>query len=247
MSTLLQTLDAGVLQLTLNRADKRNAFDRELYAALTDAIQAGDTDPEVRVIRLAAEGGCFSAGNDIADFLAEPEQGRRTDPPLKLLQVMRACRKPIVAQVHGKAVGIGATLLLHCDLVYASEESALVFPFVALGLCPEGGSTQLIPQLAGHVKAFEWLVLGQPCSAREAAQCGLVNAVLPVDQLAAQVSKVVTRLAALDPQAVQQSRRRLQLAAGEQLDALMQAEMDLFESLLGGEAAQRALKAFVSR
>ncbi len=246
MSTLVQTLDAGVLQLTLNRADKRNAFDRELYAALTDAIQAGDADPEVRVIRLAAEGGCFSAGNDIADFLAEPEQ-RRTDPPLKLLQAMRACRKPIVAQVHGKAVGIGATLLLHCDLVYASEESALVFPFVALGLCPEGGSTQLIPQLAGHVKAFEWLVLGQPCSAQEAAQCGLVNAVLPVDQLEAQVSKNVTRLAALDPQAVQQSRRRLQLAVGEQLDALMQAEMDLFESLLEGEAAQRALKAFVSR
>jgi enoyl-CoA hydratase/carnithine racemase len=97
------------------------------------------------------------------------------------------------------------------------------------------------------VKAFEWLVLGQPCSAQEAAQCGLVNAVLPVDQLAAKVSKVVTRLAALDPQAVHQSRRRLQLAAGEQLDALMQAEMDLFESLLEGEAAQRALKAFVSR
>ncbi|MET4000840.1 enoyl-CoA hydratase-related protein [Marinobacterium sp. MBR-109] len=247
MTTLLQTLDERVLQLTLNRADKRNAFDRELYAALTEAIQAGDIDPEVRVIRLMAEGGCFSAGNDIADFLAEPEQGRRTDPPLKLLQTLRACRKPIVAQVHGKAVGIGATLLLHCDLVYASDESALVFPFVALGLCPEGGSTQLIPQLAGHVKAFEWLVLGQSCSAREAAQCGLINAVLPVEQLEAQVTNVVTRLAALDPQAVQNSRRRLQLAAGKQLDVLMQAEMDLFESLLEGEAAQQALNAFVSR
>ena len=247
MNTLLQTREAGVLQLTLNRADKRNAFDRELYTALTRAIQAGDDDPEVRVIRLAAEGGCFSAGNDIADFLAEPEQGRRTDPPLKLLQTMRACRKPIVAQVHGKAVGIGATLLLHCDLVYASDESALVFPFVSLGLCPEGGSTQLIPHMAGHVKAFEWLVLGQPCSAQEAAQCGLVNAVWPVDQLSDQVDRAVTRLAALDPQAVQQSRRRLQLAAGKQLDVLMQAEMDLFESLLEGEAAQRALNAFVSR
>ncbi len=247
MTTLIQSIEQGVLSLTLNRADKRNAFDRELYAALTEALQAADENPEVRVIRLRAEGDCFSAGNDIADFLVEPEQGRRTDPPLQLLQAMRACRKPIVAEVNGKAVGIGATLLLHCDLVYASEGSALMFPFVALGLCPEGGSTQLIPQLAGHVKAFEWLVLGQPCSASDAAQCGLVNAVLPVEQLSEQVSKAVARLAALDPEAVQQSRRRLQQASGEQLDALMQAEMDLFEQLLEGEAAQQALNAFVNR
>ncbi|GAA0796155.1 enoyl-CoA hydratase-related protein [Marinobacterium sediminicola] len=247
MTTLIQTLDAGILRLTLNRADKRNAFDRDLYAALTAALNAADGNPEVRVVVLGAEGDCFSAGNDIADFLAEPEQGRRTDPPLRLLRALRACRKPLVAQVNGKAVGIGATLLLHCDLVYASEQAALVFPFVALGLCPEGGSTQLIPQLAGHVKAFEWLVLGQPCNAQDAAMCGLVNAVLPVDQLAGQVDKAAYKLAALDPDAVQQSRRRLQQASGEQLDALMLAEMDLFEQLLQGEAAQQALQAFVNR
>ncbi|MBV0934374.1 enoyl-CoA hydratase-related protein [Marinobacterium weihaiense] len=247
MSTLLQYREDGVLRLTLNRADKRNAFDRELYAELTAALQAADADPDVRVIRLGAEGGCFSAGNDIADFLAEPEQGRRTDPPLHLLQAMRRCRKPIVAEVNGKAVGIGATLLLHCDLVYAGEGSALMFPFVALGLCPEGGSTQLVPQLAGHVKAFEWLVLGQPCTAADAAQYGLINAVLPPEQLTVQVDKAVARLAALDPEAVQQSRRRLQQAAGAQLEALMRAEMDLFEQLLEGEAAQQALHAFVNR
>ncbi|GAA0680135.1 enoyl-CoA hydratase [Marinobacterium maritimum] len=247
MTTLIQSTEQGVLSLTLNRADKRNAFDRELYSALTSALHEADANPDVRVIRLGAEGDCFSAGNDIADFLAEPEQGRRTDPPLYLLQAMRACCKPIVAEVNGKAVGIGATLLLHCDLVYASEGSALMFPFVALGLCPEGGSSQLIPQLAGHVKAFEWLVLGQPCSASDAAQCGLINAVLPVEQLSEQVSKAVAKLAALDPDAVQQSRRRLQQASGERLDALMQAEMDLFEQLLQGDAAQKALNAFVNR
>ncbi len=247
MSTLLQSLEGGVLHLTLNRADKRNAFDRELYAALTQAVWAADENPDVRVIRLDAQGACFSAGNDIADFLAEPEQGRRTDPPLQLLRALRACRKPLVAEVNGKAVGIGATLLLHCDLVYASEDSALVFPFVALGLCPEGGSTQLIPQLAGHAKAFEWLVLGQPCTAQDAAQCGLINAVLPAEQLTEQVDRTVRKLAALDPDAVQQSRRRLQQASGEQLDALMKAEMDLFEHLLQGEAAQKALNAFVNR
>ncbi|SIP98759.1 enoyl-CoA hydratase-related protein [Marinobacterium stanieri] len=247
MSTLLQSLEDGVLNLRLNRADKRNAFDRELYSDLTECLNAADLNAEVRVIRLSAEGGCFSAGNDIADFLAEPEQGRRTDPPLYLLRALRACRKPIVAEVRGKAVGIGATLLLHCDLVYASEGSALMFPFVALGLCPEGGSTQLLPQLAGHVKAFEWLVLGQPCAAEDAAQCGLINAVLPADQLSQQVDKAVRKLASLDPEAVQQSRRRLQRASGDQLDALMKAEMDLFEELLQQEAAQQALHAFVNK
>ena len=247
MSTLLQSLEDGVLSLRLNRADKRNAFDRELYSDLTECLNAADLNPEVRVIRLSAEGGCFSAGNDIADFLAEPEQGRRTDPPLYLLRALRACRKPIVAEVRGKAVGIGATLLLHCDLVYASEGSALMFPFVALGLCPEGSSTQLLPQLAGHVKAFEWLVLGQPCAAEDAAQCGLINAVLPADQLSQQVDKAVRKLARLDPEAVQQSRRRLQRASGDQLDALMKAEMDLFEELLQQEAAQQALHAFVNK
>lgn len=247
MTTLNQSLEGGVLALELNRADKRNAFDRELYAALTSALQAADENPEVRVIRLGAKGDCFSAGNDIADFLAEPEQGRRTDPPLQLLQAMRACRKPVVAEVNGKAVGIGATLLLHCDLIYASERAALIFPFVALGLCPEGGSTQLIPQLAGYAKAFEWLVLGEPCKAVDAAQAGLINAVLPQEQLGAQVDKVVRRLASLDAAAVQQSRARLQQAAGAQLDALMRAEMDLFEQLLEGDAAQQALNAFVAR
>ncbi|MBP0047436.1 enoyl-CoA hydratase/isomerase family protein [Marinobacterium sp. AK62] len=247
MSILEQTQDHGVLTLTLNRAQKRNAFDRTLYAELTAAVQAADQSAEVRVVHLRATGDCFSAGNDIADFLAEPESGRRTDPPLKLLRALRASRKPLVAEVDGKAVGIGATLLLHCDLVYASERAALIFPFVALGLCPEGGSTQLLPQMAGHVKAFEWLVLGEPCSAQEAVEVGLVNRVLPLAELAAEAARAVKRLAQLDAEAVQQSRRCLQRASGEQLDAIMQAEMDLFEQLLEREPAQQALNAFVNR
>lgn len=245
--TLVRGLDDGVLRLCLNRPEKRNAFDRELYGALTDAIEWADSDPAVRVVLLSGEGECFSAGNDIADFLAEPEQGRRTDPPLTLLRAMRTCRKPIIAQVAGKAVGIGATLLLHCDLAYASERAALVFPFVALGLSPEGGSTQLLPQLAGHLKAFEWLVLGEPCRAEEAAQAGLVNAVVSADRLDETCLNAARRLAALDPEAVQCSRAQLQRASGSQLDALMQAEMDQFEQLLEREAAQQALQAFVRR
>lgn len=247
MTTLLQAQDAGVLTLRLNRPDKRNAFDSELYMALASALLAANDNPEVRVIRLTAEGDCFSAGNDIADFIAGPEQGARTDPPVQLLRALRACRKPLVAEVDGKAVGIGATLLLHCDLVYASERAALIFPFVALGLCPEGGSSQLIPALAGHVKAFEWLVLGEPCMAQDALQVGLINAVLPQDQLSDQVNKAVRKLASLDATAVQESRRLLKLAAGDQLDALMQVEIDLFEQLLDGEAAKQALNAFVNR
>jgi enoyl-CoA hydratase/carnithine racemase len=245
--TLIRQLEDGVLRLCLNRPDKRNAFDRELYTALTTAIEQADADPAVRVVVLSGTGECFSAGNDIADFLAQPEQGRRTDPPLRLLGAIRGCAKPVIAQVAGKAVGIGATLLLHCDLVYASESAALVFPFVALGLSPEGGSTQLLPQLAGHVKAFEWLVLGEPCRAAEAAQVGLFNAVVPAETLADICHKAARKLAALDPEAVRRSRRQLQHTAGPQLDALMRAEMDMFEQLLERDAAQSALQAFVRR
>lgn len=246
-SILAKQYEAGVLSLCLNRPGKRNAFDRELYAALTSAIALADSDPAVRVVLLSGAGDCFSAGNDIVDFLAEPAQGRRTDPPLALLRAMRACRKPIIAQVAGKAVGIGATLLLHCDLVYASDRAALVFPFVALGLSPEGGSSLLLPRLAGHIKAFEWLVLGAPCRAEDAAQVGLVNAVVPADRLAEICLSAARRLAALDPEAVQRSRAQLQRASGPQLDALMQAEMDQFEQLLERDAAQQALQAFVRR
>ncbi|MCP8690437.1 enoyl-CoA hydratase-related protein [Marinobacterium sedimentorum] len=248
MNAILATEpEAGVLSLCLNRPEKRNAFDRELYAALIEALERADRDAEVRVLLLSATGDCFSAGNDIVDFLAEPAQGRRTDPPLALLRAMRSCRKPIIAQVDGKAVGIGATLLLHCDLVYASDRAALVFPFVALGLSPEGGSTQLLPQLAGHIKAFEWLVLGEPCRAEAAAQAGLVNAVVPAHRLDETCLNAAKRLAALDPEAVQRSRAQLQRASGLELDTLMQAEMDQFEQLLEREAAQQALQAFVRR
>ncbi|UTW12253.1 enoyl-CoA hydratase-related protein [Marinobacterium rhizophilum] len=244
---LVKQCEAGVLRLCLNRPEKRNAFDRELYAALTSAIAQADSDPAVRVVLLSGAGNCFSAGNDIVDFLDEPAHGRRTDPPLALLRAMRSCRKPIIAQVAGKAVGIGATLLLHCDLVYASERSTLVFPFVALGLSPEGGSSQLLPRLAGHIKAFEWLVLGEPCQAEDAVQVGMVNAVVPADRLNETCLSAARRLAALDPEAVQRSRAQLQRASGPQLDALMQAEMDQFEQLLEREAAQKALQAFVRR
>ncbi len=244
---LTEQLEAGVLTLCLNRPEKRNAFDRKLYAALTAAIERADANPAVRVVLLSGAGECFSAGNDIADFLAQPEQERRTDPPLRLLGAMRRCAKPIIAQVAGKAVGIGATLLLHCDLVYACESAVLVFPFVTLGLSPEGASTQLLPQLAGHAKAFEWLVLGEPCRATEAVQVGLFNAVVTAHALADTCNRAASKLAALDPEAVQRSRRQLQRAAGPQLDSLMRAEMDVFEELLERDAAQSALQAFVRR
>ena len=183
-----------VLHLRLNRPEKKNALTRAMYATLVEALDRADADPNIRVVTVSGTGDAFTSGNDLADFLALGPGGD-TGPQLNFLKAITRTRKPLIAAVNGVAVGIGVTLLLHCDLVYAAEEASFQLNFVNIGLVPEAGSSLLLPRLIGHQRAAELLLLGSPFDAQAALRMGLVNAVCPRDALAARLEEVTARQA----------------------------------------------------
>lgn len=170
--------DRGVQIIQLNRPDKKNAFTGEMYHQLRELLVAADADESVSVILLTGEGNAYSAGNDLEDFLNFPPENVDA-PPFRFLNALAQVKKPVVAAVNGLAVGIGATMLFHCDLVFAQDSARFSFPFVALGLVPEGASSLLLPRLVGHRRASEILLFGNPLSSHEAQAIGLVNRVIP--------------------------------------------------------------------
>ena len=175
---ILSSIDQGVQILHIRRPEKKNALTRAMYHTLAEALRRADTDPAVRAILLRGEPECFTSGNDVNDFLKEDEHTTER-PAVQFLKAIAHVRKPLVAAVNGLAVGIGTTLLLHCDLVYAAEDAWLQLPFTRLGLCPEAASSLLVPQLMGHQRAAELLLRGERLSAGKAWEYGLVNEVLP--------------------------------------------------------------------
>jgi enoyl-CoA hydratase/carnithine racemase len=182
MSGIRVTKDHRVMRIEFARLDKKNALTGDMYIMLADALTAANADPQVRAVLLHGSADCFTAGNDIADFLKPRPQG--ANPPVwKLFEALPALDKPIVAAVGGPAVGIGTTLLLHCDLVYATPAARFQLPFVPLGIVPEFGSTYLLPLLAGYQRAAELLLLGRPFSAQRAYEIGIVTAVVPQEGL----------------------------------------------------------------
>lgn len=168
-----ETPAEGVRQITMNRPDRRNALDRATYQGLIDALAAADADAAVRAVVLTGAGGCFTSGNDIKDFAAGGLEGPRV--AIDFLTAISTARKPIVAAVEGFAVGIGTTMLLHCDLAYAGRGASFRLPFVTLGLCPEGGSSYLLPLIAGSKRAAELLMLGEAFDPEQAREAGLIN------------------------------------------------------------------------
>ncbi len=245
MQSVLSHLENNVLTLSFNRADKKNALTRDMYQQLADALVAAEKDPEVRVILLKGEGDGFTAGNDIADF-AHRDEGDKVAEVVSFMNALCACSNPVVAQVHGVAVGIGTTLLLHCDLVYSAPESVFCLPFINLGLVPEYASSYLLPRIAGRRKASEWLMLGETFSAQEACDYGVVTAVVPTENLSEHVAKVCTKLAQKPAFALKQTK---QLMNNEQ-DAVQQqisTELDVFLEALGSEAAREAFDAFINK
>ena len=166
-------LSDGVLKLVLNRPEKKNAFTNAMYRELTHILSDADQNPEVKVILISGAGNAFSAGNDIADFMTSPIT-HEDAPPINLLEKLAGLTKPLIAAVDGVAVGIGATLLFHCDLVYAQKDARFIFPFVSLGLVPEGAISLLLPRLVGHQRASEILLFGEPISAEDAKHIGFV-------------------------------------------------------------------------
>ena len=239
--------EGAVLTLRLNRPDKKNALTREMYSHLAHALEQADTDDSVHAVLICGTAECFTSGNDIADFLQQPPADMDS-PVFRFMRSLLECRKPVVAAVAGAAVGIGTTLLLHCDLVYVSCDARLRMPFVNLGLSPEFGSSLLLSQLLGQARAAELLLLGEGFSGEQAATWGLANAALPGGVAVLEKARdAAQRLAALAPAAVQDSKRLLKAPGREQLRQVIEDESWLFIRRLSSPEAEAALSGFINK
>lgn len=246
MNDILCSTENGVTTLTINRPDKKNSLTLAMYAALSDHLEQAQADAGVRVVVLQGHPQIFSAGNDIADFLSL--SGAVQDSPItRFLRTIAGFPKPLVAAVSGAAVGVGTTMLLHCDLVYASDTALFSLPFVDLGLCPEAASSLLLPQRIGHQRASAALLLGEPLTAQAALDAGLVNAVLPADQVATVAQAQARKLAAKPLGAVLESKRLIKAGQQQAVLAQMGEEEAVFGRLLRGPAAREAFTAFLEK
>jgi enoyl-CoA hydratase/carnithine racemase len=250
MSEILQHSEAGVLTLTFNRLDKKNAITADMYAALADAMSAAADNEALRVVVIQGHEQVFTAGNDLADFLQNPPDvaGPAADaaPVVRFLTALRTFPKPLLAAVTGPAVGIGTTLLLHCDLVYAGDNAAFSLPFVNLGLCPEAGASLLLPSLVGFPRAAEKLLLGEAFYAEEAVEMGLINRILPPGEVKAYTQAQAAKLAA-KPLASLRATKALMKMGQVGLQAVMGEELKLFGALLQGPAAKEAIQAVMEK
>ena len=240
------TVEAGVMHLTFTRIDRKNAMTAEMYTALAQALQAAEADDRVGAILFSGAGDSFSAGNDLGDFLDNPPEGLEA-PLMRFVAAIMSATRPLVAAVHGHAVGIGTTLLLHCDLVYAAEDARFRTPFVDLGLCPEAGSSFLLPLLAGRQRAASALLLGEPFDAQAAQQMGLVTEVLPHDALFVRARDRAEALARKPRAALFETRRLVKKAWEAQLQEAFAEESAAFSRLVRGPEAREACAAFVEK
>ena len=235
-----------VARIRFDRLDKKNAITAQMYAQLGSALAAADVDPQVRAVLLSGTAECFTAGNDVADFLNAPRQPG-SSPARALFDTLPNMKKPVVAAVGGPAIGIGTTLLLHCDLVYAAPNARFQLPFVPLGIVPEFGSTFLLPRLAGYQRAAELLLLGQPFSAQKAHEVGIVTAVIPQDSLLAEAEKAAAMLASLPPESLRLTKRLLKARYAEALASTIEEETRLFTERLSSPEAKEAMSAFLEK
>lgn len=244
---ILLTRERGLLTLRLNRPDKKNALTRAMYSALADALKQADADPEINAVLITGSSECFTAGNDIADFIQQPPGGLDS-PVFHFMLNLLECRKPVIAGVAGAAVGIGTTMLLHCDLVYISADARLRMPFVNLGLCPEFGSSLILPRLLGHAKAAELLLLGEHFSGEQAAAWGIANEALDSGEAAlAKAHEMALRFEALPPEAVRISKQLMKAPDRELLRKVIEEEGALFTQRLRSPEAMAALTGFINR
>jgi enoyl-CoA hydratase/carnithine racemase len=237
--------EGAVLSAAFARPQKKNAITGAMYEKLIEAFEAAERDPDVGAFVLSGKGGVFTAGNDIADFLAVAARQSGDFPAWRFVSKLAEFEKPLVAAIDGLAIGVGATLCFHCDLVYAAPGARFQTPFVNLGLVPEAGSSLLAPQRFGRAKAAEFLLLGEPFGAEEALRLGLVNAVLPQSELMAHAMGKAAELAA-KPRAALLATRRLMRGDAEAVKARMAEEMHAFSAALKSPEAHAAFQAFLS-
>ena len=243
---ILTHLDAGVLSLTINRLDRKNSITAVMYAAMADVLIAAESNDAVRVLVIQGHETIFSAGNDIGDFLNKPPSTQDA-PVFRFLYAISAFTKPIVAAVCGPAVGIGTTLLMHCDLIYAGDNAAFSMPFVNLGLCPEAGSSLLVPQLMGYPRAAEALLLGEPFTAETALEMGLINRIVPPAEASALAHQQAKKLAAKPLSSVIETKRLMKQASASAVKQRIHDESLSFGRMLSEPAAREAFTAFMQK
>jgi enoyl-CoA hydratase/carnithine racemase len=245
-SQILVTQDERVLRVQFNRPERKNALSLAMYATLADIIQAANNESSVRVLVLSGVNECFTSGNDLLDFMNDPDI-RDTHPVVRFMVALQHCVKPVVAIVQGHAVGIGTTLLLHCDLVYAAQDARLQLPFVNLGLCPEYASSYLVPRLVGQQKAAELLLLGESFTGADAQQMGFVNAAVPANELMAFAETKIQRLANQPPAAVRRAKLLLKKTQQQGVEAALAAEFIGFAEGLQSDECKESVTAFFEK
>lgn len=236
--------------ITFNRLDKKNAITRDMYATIADAMESADTDPNVRVIVFKGQAGCFTSGNDMADFqmAAMNPDGMETAmvPVNRFLTALVDTKTPLVCVVDGLAVGVGVTMLLHCDLVYASKRASFQTPFTALGLVPEAASSQIMPAIMGHQQAAELLLLSKKITAKDAFRIGFVTRVFKTKKLNDKAQTEIQTLAALPPSSIRATKTLMQRAP-DGVHERMKCESQEFSARLSSEEFIEAATAFMSR
>ena len=246
MSDILIHTEAGVMTITLNRVEKKNSINQAMYGAMADALAQATDDAAVRVVVFQGDITIFSAGNDIGDFLNGPSNSQDA-PVFRFLRGISSFPKPIVAAVCGPAVGIGTTLLFHCDLVYAGDNAAFSMPFVNLGLCPEAGSSLLVPQMMGYHRAAEALLLGEPFMAEAALEVGLVNRIVPPTEANNLAQAQARKLAAKPLSSLIETKRLMKKGQAQQVAQQITEEAVSFGRMLKEPAAREAFMAFMEK
>ena len=240
----------GVATIEIARPEKKNALTVAMYQAMSDALHAAREDDAVRAVLITGQPGIFTSGNDIEDFMKRaPGQGSDAmdSPVFRFMRALLECDKPVVAAVTGAAIGIGTTMLLHCDFVYVSDEARLAMPFVALGLVPEFASSLIVPQLMGHRRAAEKLLTGDPFTAAQAVDCGIATAVLPAGEVVNHARRVAERFNALPPGAVREAKQLRRAPQRELILQTIRSEGEIFARRLRSPEAMEAFQAFFQK
>lgn len=240
------TLSGGVLELRIDRPEKRNALTRPMYAALADALEAAANNPEVRCVLLCGSGDGFCAGNDLADFVSGAAPLAEESPSRRFLRAISTHPKPIVAAVQGNAVGVGTTMLLHCDLVVLAENARLALSFVKLGLVPEAASSLLLPRIVGHQRAAEMMLLGEPIDAATARELGIANRVVAPGALMETARGLADKLAAQAPSAVRLTKALLKSPTRDVAGRMAEEGRDFTAQLQSAELKE-AVAAFFGK
>jgi len=247
--SILTTKSDGILTLEFDRLERKNAITGAMYQTMADALRDAEQDAAVRAILITGKPEIFTAGNDLDDFLNNAGEGAMTEqrPVFQFMTALESCTKPVVAAVAGAAVGIGTTLLMHCDLVYCADNAKFSMPFTQLGLCPEFASSLLVPQAAGYTRAAEKLLLGEAFLAQEALEMGIVARVLPAAELLAFAQGQAAKLAKLPPASIRTTKALMKRARSPMIREAIAAENERFSAMLQGAEAKEAFTAFFEK